>query len=1803
MTQPQNHHSHNLGANTQLDQMLSGGGEMGALIRTLNWADTPLGPIEEWPQSLRTAVSICLFSRFPIHIWWGPEFIELYNDAYRPILGSTKHPASLGQPGAVTSAEIWHIIGPMLRNVYENAVSTWSDNLMLPMDRYGYTEETYFTLSYSPIFVETGGVGGIFTVVTETTQQVIGERRLRTLHRLSERSGEAKTAEEACRLAEETLADNREDIPFALIYLLNQSGTQASLVASSGIESLSDLNPALIDLTTNATSLWPAAEVMATGKTAQITNLANQFNTLPPSPWAERPDTALVLPIPTSGGAKLAGFLIGGVSARLALDADYLHFYELIAGHITTAVANVRAYEAERERAEALAELDHAKMEFFSNISHEFRTPLTLMLNPLQEVLTTGEKLSTDQRLNLEMAYRNSLRLQKLVNTLLDFSRIQSNRIRASFEPTDLSVFTADLASSFRSVVERTGLRLIIDCPPLPEPVYVDREMWEKIVLNLLSNAFKFTFDGEITVSLRAAHHAVELQVRDTGIGIAEDDLPHIFERFHRVRGARARTYEGSGIGLALVAELVHFHSGQLEAVSAPGKGTTFTISIPLGTSHLPQDQISSPRLLSSTAVDASSFTEEAMRWLAEEERNRYPNTLEPTRAKVDTAELRPVASRSSSKILVADDNADMRDYLRRLLETRYQVETVNDGLAALSRVEQNMPDLVLADVMMPNLDGFGLLNALRTGDRTRALPVMLLSARAGEEARIEGLQAGANDYLNKPFSARELMARVEAQLQLAQLRRETQTTIENIIEGIADPFYALDRDWCFVYANHRAQEMWGKTLGQLVGRNIWELFPQGVNTEAYQEMVDAVAQQRSTAFETFSGFLNHWVEINLYPSSSGLAVYFRDIDARKQLEIALLKSERRLRAMFNQAAIGIATIASDGKILEANPGFCNMLGYSPEEIVTLKASDITHPDDHDVDAELFNQVLNGDLPAYTIEKRCIRKDREIIWIKLTRSLIHIPSSDPNQTLVIVEDITQRKQAEEAAQSVQSQLNHQQQRIVNIFESISDAFTALDKEFRYTYLNSQGAELNYKVSGKTVDELIGKTVWEAFPGSYDSVFGEAYRRAMRDGQPIQFQAFFDLLDCWFEVRVYPSKDGLAIYFADITEQQKTQIALREVEERLQLAQQAGKVGVWDWDAATRTTYWADVMWRLYGLDPQPSLQDGIWNTLLHPADRQRVETKIDVTLASTDMEYRDEFRIVRPDGSLRWIESIAQVTRDEQQNPVRMFGVNLDITERKRIEEALRQAEDRLRTMIDSAKDYAIFSLDAVGRVTTWNTGAERVFGYSEAEIVGMEGSIIYTHEDQKQGIPEQENRKAVEVGYAENERWHVRKGGSRIFVSGMVRPMWDEAGALRGFTKVARDVTERKLAEERTDLLQHLAAELSAQLTPQEMAASIVKAVYKGVGEALISIFLLLPNEQVIERLYTEGLTHEYQSQFSRVPLTARFPAAEAARTGEIVWTGPQDDYLRNYAALREQITALNIHSTIALPLKLNEQILGSIAVSFHFPRQLSTQERELLIAIAHLCTQALQRAQLFETEQQARREAEEANALKMKFLGMISHELRTPLASIKGFTSTLLATDIMIEPEQQRRFLGIVDEETDKLTGLVEQLLDLSRLQSGTLRIELTPQSFAAILKSSVTQLQTLTAQHHLRIEMANNLPHVLADSQRIAQVLVNLVGNAAKFSPAGTDIVIAVSLVDQDVQVDVSDQGIGIPREEREKIFEAFRQIDRKNPGHRPGAGLGLAICKSIVEAHHGRIWVQDRAVGTTISFTMRIARPFL
>ena len=758
---------------------LSGGGELGERMRALDWTKTPLGPPEAWPQSLKTAVRIMLTSRQPIWIGWGDELIYLYNDAYKTIIGG-KHPDALGKPTAVVWREIWKDIDPLLSTALSGDEGTYVEEQLLIMERYGYPEETYYTFSYSPIPKDTatgGRAGGIICANTDDTQRVIGERQIALLRELAANTADARTWRDACARSIEALGSNPKDISFAAIYVYDAKESRMTLAGATGFEGEHPAFPQCADV---EGSIWPFEEALRTNEIQVVDDLETKAfgASLPTGGWPVPSARAALLPIAVHQEAQgLQSVVIVGLNPYRLFDDDYQGFLELAANQISASLASAIAYEQERSRAEGLAELDRAKTVFFSNVSHEFRTPLTLMMGPIEALLDEATStMSDEERESLSLVRRNARRLQKLVNALLDFSRIEAGRMRASYEPTQLAAFTAELASNFRSACDRAGLELVVDCPPLPSPVFVDRTMWENIVLNLLSNAFKFTWKGKIEVVVREDDGRAQVVVRDTGTGIPEDALPMLFERFHRVAGAQGRTLEGSGIGLALVQELVRLHGGDVRVESTLGVGTSFIVTLPFGRDHLPADAIGDAKALPSTAARAAPFVEEALRWVPNSD---DAGTVEP--ASPDAPQF---------TILLADDNADMRDYIRNLLDDQYKVVAVADGRAALAAVETHAPDLIISDIMMPGLDGFGLLAELRGDPATAELPVILLSARAGEEARIEGLHAGADDYLTKPFGARELLARVSTHLALSKMRRATAATLresESRFRNMAD--------------------------------------------------------------------------------------------------------------------------------------------------------------------------------------------------------------------------------------------------------------------------------------------------------------------------------------------------------------------------------------------------------------------------------------------------------------------------------------------------------------------------------------------------------------------------------------------------------------------------------------------------------------------------------------------------------------------------------------------------------------------------------------------------------------------------------------------------------------------------------------------------------------------------------------------------------------------------------------------------------------------------------------------------------
>ncbi len=740
---------------------------MPARYRETDWSATPLGPVTGWSPLLKVVVGLCLDSSFPMVVSWGPDVVLLYNDAYIPLLGLQLHPDALGKPARqVWSPEVWSVSGPMIDGVIRGGVSIRRDDMQFVLERNGFPEECYFTFSHSPLRDLDGSVVGMFTVASETTGHILHQRRLGIAQAIGGLSAtRGATPEQTCSAAVDVLGRGRESVPFAAVFLRAEaSGADPNeglweapalrLVAAYG---LSDAGVPGVTVP-DQEGRWLVGAALDDARPQIMTGLRDRAgHAVLPGPLGPLvPDQAVALPLVLAGEVRPIGVLLLGVNPYRPLDTVYREFFQLIARQLVVALADAYAYHTERSRARTLADLDRAKTEFFQNVSHELRTPLTLLLAPLQDVLNADPgRLDAADRETVQAAVRAAQRLERMVDALFDFSHQPGDVMVPVLQQTDLCVLTADIASMFRSTAERSGLSFTVDTGAAPVLADIDRSMWSTIVNNLLSNAVKYTPSGGISVRVRPGPaNSAKLSVADTGVGISSDEQDLIFDRFHR---AASGDTGGAGIGLSLVADLVKALDGQIALTSTPRRGSVFTITVPTTQQLVP---------------DPTGSVDQPVDDRAGSPLSDAPTVATADRATADGGGQRP-------RILLVEDDADLRAYLTQaLVSDGWDVHAVGDAEAAVDAAlddaaSPSAPDIVLTDIMLPGRSGLDLLTTLRAAERTGRVPILLLTARAGTDAAVEGLTHGADDYITKPFSSQELLARVRVHYRLNAMRED----------------------------------------------------------------------------------------------------------------------------------------------------------------------------------------------------------------------------------------------------------------------------------------------------------------------------------------------------------------------------------------------------------------------------------------------------------------------------------------------------------------------------------------------------------------------------------------------------------------------------------------------------------------------------------------------------------------------------------------------------------------------------------------------------------------------------------------------------------------------------------------------------------------------------------------------------------------------------------------------------------------------------------------------------------------------
>ena len=1431
------------------------GGALAKLVHEFDWAETPLGSSEDWPQSLKTVVRVVLTSRFAMWMSWGPELTFLYNDAYAKMTLGKKHPWALGKPSQKVWEEIWDDIGPRIQKVLDTGEATWDEALLLFLERSGYREETYHTFSYSPLSGDDGKIAGHLCVVTEETDRVIGERRLKTLRSLATELSQTITEEDVVSSLSRSLSENEQDLPFSLVYLLSPDERQARLACRTGITAGHPAAPEVIELTEESQT-WPMSDLLGGKDSVIVDDLAQRFASLPTGAWDSPPKRAVLLPMTSQAQSTPAGIIVFGLNPYRPLDVSYAGFLKLIAGQVAASISNARAYENEKKRAEALAEIDRAKTLFFSNVSHDFRTPLTLMLAPLEDLLAESGGLSPQQHERLDIAHRNSLRLLKLVNTLLDFSRIQAGRFQAPYEPTDLSQLTAELARVFRSAMDRAGLNFIINCPRIDQPVYVDRELWEKIVFNLLSNAFKFTFEGEIEISIAKRDAGVELAVRDTGTGIPADELPHLFERFYRVNNARGRTFEGSGIGLALVQELANQHGGTARVDSQMGQGSTFRVTLPFGKDHLPADRIGVKRTLTSTTVGGEAYVEEALHWLPDVRNGQdIPSASVPVPP--ETPELQGAERRS--RIVLADDNADMREYVRKLLASSCDVQAVSDGEAALEVIRKCPPDLVLTDVMMPKLDGFGLLKQLRSDERTKTIPVIMLSARAGEESQVEGLSAGADDYLNKPFSARELLARVNSHLKTARVRQEAAQAERNLrakaelersrlhdlfmqapaaigfLNGPQHRFTFVNLEYLRVTGRGGAEEFIGKTvreaLPEFEGQGLLELLD-GV----YRTGLPFIGRARKVMLNRGAGAQPEEVYFDfIYQPMRGIAgevegILMHGVDVTEQLlaRREIEKREQQFREMIDELPAAIYTTDAKGRLTHFNPAAVEFSGREPELgsdrwCVSWK---LYRPDGTPIPPDEWPMAVALKEGRVISEAEGIaeRPDGSRRWFTPYPTPLRNSDGAITGGLNMLVDITERKRTENAlvdalrqqkalfqvadglhrASSLDELYGTAMKAICDALQCEHVAILLYDETDTMRFASWRGLSENYRkaVEGHSPwkrDDPDPQPICITDVGSAqldgdlkntilaEGIHACAFIPLLSDGKLIgKFMVYFDSPHSFAGTELQLSLT-IARQMAFAISRRGAEEASRESKERFRAIVETTPQYVKLIAADGTLLHMNSPGSEMVGAHSAEEVIGRSIYDLIAPEDRDRYK-------AFNESICRGEkgslqFDIVGLEGKRRHMETHAAPLSNPDGTMIHL-AVTSDISEREQAE----RANSLLAAIVDCSDD-AIVSKSLDGIITSWNKGAERIFGYTPEEAVGKHISLIIPAERRDEEVDILRRIRAGDrVDHFETIR--QRKDGTLVDISVTISPVKDSTGRIIGASKVARDISQRRQSE-----------------------------------------------------------------------------------------------------------------------------------------------------------------------------------------------------------------------------------------------------------------------------------------------------------------------------------------------------------------------------------------------------------------------
>ena len=746
-------------------------------------------------------------------------------------------PEAFGQPGRIAWAILWDQMQPVFQEVLAGN-PVYRDNEYHDFGTYGdgLPLEMYYSYRFVPVISKEGKVIGMFNSATETTDQILAERRLATVRDMSEQMLLARTLKEYYSGIADVFEQNTHDAPFILCYSVFQGSTdQSTVTVDVTLEStvgVPEGHPSAIRRTTIALShkprsafgrhadrlssptlsaisalssgsggmnhssenqSWPIQEALSTRQCVVVDDCRALMQGCPVRIFDRIPVSAIVVPICSDTSIELPGsVLIIGLNIRRPFDTHYDAWIHVLRSNLASAQQSVKAREAEQKRLDDNAAMERAKSAWFRGAAHDLRSPLTLINGPLEDLLASN--MLPGQKHQLMTAKRSTDRLLLLVNALMDFSRLEAGRVEAKFVPTDLPLFVTEIAELFRPAVERLRIQYLVQTPQHDQLVYIDPVLFETVVTNLIGNALKYTEKGSIAVRLDFGKFA-EISVIDTGVGIPRDELGMVTQWYHRATNSIHAGTQGTGLGLALVKELLRLHNGDLLISSQTAEesggahGSTFTARVPLIERACTSNVVQPTETFGEYG---KAVVRDAMRWTVDNETDSSSERGGDSQGAAQSRLSEGIMFEKSDVLMLVDNNLDMREYLRRVFAPYCTIVEAYNGAEALRMATLNPPNLILTDVMMPKMSGLELLAEMRKDPSTRLIPMVLISAMTGDEARVDGLMMGAEDYLEKPFKPKELIARVHLHMQVGKKRAKLE---RNFAEREAE--LALLSDYC----------------------------------------------------------------------------------------------------------------------------------------------------------------------------------------------------------------------------------------------------------------------------------------------------------------------------------------------------------------------------------------------------------------------------------------------------------------------------------------------------------------------------------------------------------------------------------------------------------------------------------------------------------------------------------------------------------------------------------------------------------------------------------------------------------------------------------------------------------------------------------------------------------------------------------------------------------------------------------------------------------------------------------------------